>query len=185
MDFAAAVIASKYIRCMLSLPPSGELLNICAAPCAAPRERREVVGAVQHLAGDLDPVVHEHGLHLRDHRPFGPKVRVAPVLGILGIAAPDVGDADTAGEPDRAVDDEHLAVRAVVHPVEVVPDGLVELADADSGVDHRRELIGVELAAAEPIEEDVDLDAGAGALRRAPRRIPGRSIPTSRCSSRR
>ena len=28
----AAVTASRYINCMLSLPPLGELLNICAAP---------------------------------------------------------------------------------------------------------------------------------------------------------
>ncbi len=26
----AAVMASRYIRCMLSAPPLGELLNICA-----------------------------------------------------------------------------------------------------------------------------------------------------------
>ena len=34
---SAAVIAIRYIRCMLSLPPLGELLNICAGmpPCGA------------------------------------------------------------------------------------------------------------------------------------------------------
>ena len=30
MRRSAAVIAIRYIRCMLSLPPVGELLNICA-----------------------------------------------------------------------------------------------------------------------------------------------------------
>ena len=47
------------------------------------------------------------------------EVRVAPVLGILRVAGPLVGDADAAGEADAAVDDQQLAVRAVVQAAEV------------------------------------------------------------------
>ena len=64
-------------------------------------QRREISVALQHLAGGLDPVVHEGRLHLRDRRAFEPIVRIAPVLGGLGVAVPVVGDADAAGEADR------------------------------------------------------------------------------------
>ena len=99
---------------------------------AALFERRKVLDAVQHLAGDLDPVVHEHRLHLRHDRAFRAEVRVAPVLGILGVARPDVGDADAAGEAHLAVDDQHLAMRAIVHSGQVIPGGLVKLPHVDA-----------------------------------------------------
>ena len=35
---------------MLSLPPDGELLNICAVPSPAGSSGGKVLGAVQHLA---------------------------------------------------------------------------------------------------------------------------------------
>ena len=44
----ALVIASRYINCMLSLPPLGELLNICASVGPDGCEYRKVVGAMQH-----------------------------------------------------------------------------------------------------------------------------------------
>ena len=39
---------------------------------------------------------------------------VAPVLGVVGVAVPFVGDAGAAGEADAAVNDEEFAVGAVV-----------------------------------------------------------------------
>ena len=70
---------------MLSAPPSGELENICAVRVAHGLERRQVIGAVQHLAADLGPVVEERRLHLRHHRTFGAVVRVAPMVGVLRV----------------------------------------------------------------------------------------------------
>ena len=65
--------------------------------------------------------------------PFDAEVRVAPMIGVLRVATPFVGDADAAGEADLAVDDEQLAVRAVVHPLQVGPMGLVVALDLDAG----------------------------------------------------
>lgn len=41
-------------------------------------------------------------------------VIVAPFVGVASVAGPFVGDADAADEADAAVDDEELAVGAVV-----------------------------------------------------------------------
>ena len=46
---------------------------------------------------------------------------VAPVLGVLRVAGPVVGNADAAGKSDAAVDHQQLAVRAVIHAPKVVP----------------------------------------------------------------
>jgi hypothetical protein len=75
-------------------------------------------------------------------------------------------------------------MRAVVHLVEVVPRGLVEPLDTHSGVDHRLDLLGIELGAAQPVEKDVDLDARPGALGERVGELATDRRPTNRCSSR-
>ena len=94
---------------MLSAPPLGELLNICAG---MPPDTGSIGGkvdpSVQHPAGRLGPVVVEDRLHLRHHRAAHPEMGVAPVVGVLGVATPLVGDADAAGVADPAVDHQDL-----------------------------------------------------------------------------
>ena len=142
----------------------GRAAEDLAALVARGRQRREIVGAVQHRAGGLDPVVHEHRLHLRDHRSFGAEVRVAPVRGVLRVSGPFVGDADAAGEADATVDDQQLAVRAVVEPSQLVPARLVEPAHLHARALHLRDLARVHLVAAEPVEQQMHLYACACAL---------------------
>ena len=76
---------------------------------------------MKHLAAHLHPVVKKDGLHLSHHRTFRPIVNVTPVVGILSVAGPLVGDAYAAGEADAPVHYQELSVRAVVHPREVIP----------------------------------------------------------------
>ena len=64
----------------------------------------------------------------RDHRTFDADHRVAPVILVLRVAQPLVVEADAAGEADASVDDQNLAVRAVVQFLERVPLRLAELA---------------------------------------------------------
>ena len=85
---SAAVIESRYISCMLSPPPVGELVKTCPSAVPAGGQRRKIFLALQYLARGLDPVVHEGRLHLRDRRALEPVVRVAPMLAILRIARP-------------------------------------------------------------------------------------------------
>ena len=124
------------------------------------RERGEVRFALQHLASRLDPVVHERSLHLCDRGPFEPVVRVAPVLRVARVAVPLVADADPAGEADLAVDDQQLAVRAVVHAREVVPVQRVEPVHLDARRGHLVQHLLVHLLAAHPVDEQVHAHAG-------------------------
>jgi hypothetical protein len=70
-------------------------------------------------------------------------------------------DADSTGESHVAVDYQDLAVRPVVELVEVVPARLMEALDVHSGGFHFIEQRLVHFSAAQPIEQDLDLDAGA------------------------
>ena len=128
-------------------------------------ELREIFGAVQHAASRLDPVVDEHRLHLRDHRPFGLEVGFAPGWQSVAAVAPLDAHAHAAGEPDLAVDDQHLAVRAVVEPAEVIPGRRVVDLQVASGGARRREQRVVHGARAQPVEQHVHLHAATRGLR--------------------
>ena len=164
MLLAAAVIASRYEphAFAATLRRAAEYLS---ATLARPRERREIIRAVQHLAADLDPVVHEDRLHLRNDGPFRTKVRVPPMRRVLRMPGPFVRDADAAGEADAPIDDEQLAMRAVVESLQLVPARLVESAHLDARAFHFCDLAWIHLVAAEPVEQQVHVDAGACALR--------------------
>ena len=126
--------------------------------------RGEIVRAVEDHAGGLDPVVVEGGLHLRHHRALDAEVQVAPVVGVLRMAFPLVGDADAAGESHRAVDHQQLAMGAIVEAADVVPLERPVLLDVDAGVAHALEQVVLHLDAAGPVQHHVDLDAGSRAL---------------------
>jgi hypothetical protein len=65
--------------------------------------------ALQHPAGGLHPVVDEGGLGVDDGGSFNAVMGNAPVVRIPGVAAPLVGDPDSAGDdqmlPDPVQDD--------------------------------------------------------------------------------
>src|SRR5688572_19505477 len=127
-------------------------------------QRRKVVAAVQHFARDLDPVVVERGLHLRDDRTFDLEVHVAPMVRILRMALPLVGDADAACEADRAVDHQQLAVRTVVQAAEVVPLEWPVHADRDTGLSQLPEERVLDLDAAGPVDHDLDFNTSLRTL---------------------
>ena len=77
---------------------------------------------------------------------------------------PLVGDAGAADEADAAVDDEELAVGAVVELEDAIPGGRVVEGDLAAGVEERGEVALADAGAAEGVEHDVDADAGAGAF---------------------
>ena len=149
---------------MLSPPPLGEEVKTCASASPADIQVRKVRFALQDLAGGLDPVVHERRLHLRNRGPFDAVVRVAPVLRRFGVAIPVVGDTDAAGEADLAVHDQELAVRAVVHAREVVPAKWMVVLYLDTRGYHAVDEAGLHFLAADPVDQDMDRDAGLRAL---------------------
>ena len=87
---------------------------------------------MQHFTRHLDPVVDEHRLHLGHHRAAHLKVAVTPMSRVLGVAGPLRRNADTAREADVPVDDQELAVRAVVDPAHGVGLRRAEERDLDA-----------------------------------------------------
>src|SRR6185503_2162768 len=63
-------------------------------------------------------------------------LRVAPVILVLRVTEPMIGDAGAAGESDFTIDDQNLAVGSIVHFFEVVPLERIEAPDvATSGLE--------------------------------------------------
>ena len=126
---------------------------------AALREQgRQDRVAVQHFATGFHPVVHEVGLELRHDRAFDPEVGVAPMIGGIRVAQPHVRDADAADEADLAIDDEQLAVRAVVDAARVVPAQRMVAHDLHAGVLHQTILLAADFVRTLPVEDDAHLD---------------------------
>ena len=71
---------------------------------AAGDRRRVEIRPGDELAGGFKPVLREAGLQRPHRRPFDPNLQVAPVLVVLRVAGPVIGDAGAAGEADAAVD---------------------------------------------------------------------------------
>ena len=109
---------------------------------AARLDVRKIVIAVQDVAGGLDPVVEKRRLHLRGDGTGDLEVHVAPVLGILGVARPLIRDPDAAGEAQRSIDDQDLAMRAVIQSAERVPAHAVIALDLDPAALHAGEQPG-------------------------------------------
>src|SRR6185369_10769691 len=101
-------------------------------------KRREVLLPCRNLARLLDPVLAERALHAIDDRAGDADADVAPVIFVLRVAGPLLGDAEAAEVADASVDDDELAVIAVVQPSEVADAERMELAHLHAGVAHDR-----------------------------------------------
>jgi hypothetical protein len=86
---------------------------------------------------------------------------VAPVVGVLGVARPLLGDTDPAGQPDLAVGHEDLAMRPVGHPARGVRLRRPEARDPHVRLAHLLDEVLLDLDAAHRIDDHVDLDARA------------------------
>jgi len=123
------------------------------------------MGPGQDALGRLGPVLLETAREVAHRRPLDAHVRLAPVVGILGVTRPLLADADAAREADSPVDDQRPPVQAVVDLVERVPvrraKELHPRARRSPALDER--VIDLHRAA-ERVEQDADLDPGDRAL---------------------
>ena len=104
----------------------------------------------------------EEILEVVDDGAGGEVVVVAPVLGVLGVSVPGVGDAHATDEAGGAVGDHEFAVGAVVEASQGEPAEGTEVQHLNSGGPHAFGEAVVHLEAADPIENDADIEACAG-----------------------
>jgi hypothetical protein len=124
---------------------------------------RPAVEMMELLAGGLEPVFGEPGVQVGDGRAGDAAVSLAPVVGVLGVAGPHVGDADATGEADAAVGDEDFAVSAVVEAAEVGPVARPEPADGGAGALELPDEARIHGSAADGIDEQAHAHPGLSA----------------------
>src|SRR5437660_4289296 len=111
-------------------------------------EMREVALARGNLPGLLDPVLAERALQAIDDGSDDAQAGVAPVILVLRVTGPLLGQSEATDVADAAVDDRDLAMIAVVQPAQVANAQRMELADHDSRVFHQLLELVVHLVAA-------------------------------------
>src|SRR4051794_10433515 len=111
-------------------------------------QMRKVLFAGHDLAGLLDPVFAEGSLQPVDDRTFDAQAGVAPVILILPMPRPLLGQTKSTDVADAAVDDRFLAMIAVVETSEVGERGAVETDELHTRVEHQRAQLLVHLVAA-------------------------------------
>ena len=116
----------------------------------------------------FDEVLVERPFHQADDGPFDPDHRVAPVVLVLRVPEPVVVQPDAAGEADPAVDDENLAVGAVVQLLERVPLRLAELPDPDAGASQPLPPLLRDLVGAHRVDDELHLHAALRGGARTP-----------------
>src|SRR4051812_35790069 len=87
---------------------------------------RKILLSGHDLAGLFDPVLTERSLQPIDDRPLDAQPGIAPVIFVLRMARPLLGQTKSADVADAAVDDRFLTMIAIVEPPEVRERGAVE-----------------------------------------------------------
>src|SRR3954464_12546657 len=80
---------------------------------------RKILLASHDLAGLLDPVLAERALQPVNDRTFDAQAGVAPVILVLRVPRPLLGQTKSADVADAAVDDRFLSMIAIVEAAEV------------------------------------------------------------------
>src|SRR5918993_1243577 len=109
----------------------------------------------------LDPVLRENRLQAMHDGSFEAYPRVAPVVRVRTVAEPLVGDPVTERVADLAVEDEQLAMRAVIEAAEVPPMRLAVGGELDTVALEPLQLLRIGARAAEAVDQNPDLHAGA------------------------
>ena len=122
-------------------------------------------------------------------RAAGPSMRTAvsrqrDAVALVHAGRPFAADADAAGDADRSVDDEQLAVIARDEPEPARKPGRVEDATSTPGRFSALMKLPRRAAAADPVEEQPNRDAARRRARSARRRSARRPRRSGRCSSR-
>src|SRR5207244_7160629 len=125
---------------------------------AGRRKVREVFVARRDLARLLDPVLAERALQAVDDRPFEPQAGVAPMLSVLSVPGPLLGESVAADVADTPVDDCFLAMIAIVEASPISEGRLVILDQLHAGAGHHLRQLPLHSAAAGSVGEEANFD---------------------------
>jgi hypothetical protein len=112
----------------------------------------------------FDPILCKHGLQRVRDRPFEAHTRVPPMFGIRAVAEPLVGDAVAERVADAAVDDQQLAMRAVIEPAKIPPARLTVTGELGTASLQALELRLAGLRSAEGVDEHAHFHPGTRPL---------------------
>ena len=121
--------------------------------------------AGEQLAGLTGPVLAEGALHAVHDGAVQPHAHVGIVLAVLRVSQPLVDDAVTADEGLAPIDDDHLAVVAVVQHADVDERPLVKQPDLAASLPHLAHGFLAGVSRAVRVQHHADLLARASALR--------------------
>jgi len=120
------------------------------------------VGPRQEATAGLAPVLQEGTDEVANRGAVDAQVGLPPVLGVLGVARPHVGDPHAAHEPDSAVHHQDAPMHAVVELPHGVPAQGPEDGDMHARTLQAFQVFAVQLGRAVAVEDHVDLDPGSG-----------------------
>ena len=69
----------------------------------------------------LDPVLHEYGLQSAHDRTFDANRGIPPMLFVLALSQPLIGDAVAEHVADRAIDDQQFAMGSLIESAQIHP----------------------------------------------------------------
>src|SRR3954447_14021967 len=98
---------------------------------------RKILLARHDLAGLLDPVLAERALQPVHDRTFDAQPGIAPVILVLRMPGPLLGQTKSADVADAAVDDRFLAMVAIIEPSKIRERGPMKAHQLHAGIEHQ------------------------------------------------
>jgi hypothetical protein len=152
-------------------PPLGELRTMNAVASASASAQFDCAFACWHVddvvdlwcdgAGRFREILVERALDQARNGTRHLDHGVAPVILVLRVAHPLVTDTDAPGKRHGSVDDQNLAMRAVVHLLDRVPPQRVEPGDPATGLFQLLQMLPVDPAAADRVDDQVHAHASS------------------------
>src|SRR5262249_19004510 len=125
----------------------------------------EIVGTMENLGSAAHPVIHEDTLHLADNRAFNAEFRVTPVRVFGGVAEPFIRQTDPADKSDFSINDQSLAMGAMVPGPAIPRIHLVEDFQFDTGIPELLPVGMLKLESAKTVDDAMNLHPRPRAFR--------------------
>ncbi len=104
-------------------------------------------------------------LQLAHERAFHPHLDVVPMFRVLGVPRPLLGETNSAGKPDPAVDHENAAMRAAIGAIHSPGKERMVIGKFAARILHHSDVGIIQLpTGADAVEQDAHFHSGPGAF---------------------